>query len=140
MTTTLNPALFALAGFAGWTALLAVFLVGVRLFNAFAGAKIPLNRFSPGGDDLPGFGQRYTRAHLNCLEVLPIFAAVVIAAGLSNQLAIMESTAMYILYARIAQSVIHMISTALPMVLLRGTFFFIQLALLLCYVYQMLCR
>jgi uncharacterized MAPEG superfamily protein len=140
MTTTLNPALIALAGFAGWTALLAVFLVGVRLFNAFAGAKIPLNRFSPGGDDLPGFGQRYTRAHLNCLEVLPIFAAVVIAAGLSNQLAIMESTAMYILYARIAQSVIHMISTALPMVLLRGTFFFIQLALLLCYVYQMLCR
>ena len=140
MTTTLNPALIALAGFAGWTALLAVILVGVRLFNAFAGAKIPLNRFSPGGDDLPGFGQRYTRAHLNCLEVLPIFAAVVIAAGLSDQLAIMESTAMYILYARIAQSVIHMISTALPMVLLRGTFFFIQLALLLCYVYQMLCR
>lgn len=139
MTTTMNPALIALAGFAGWTALLAVLLVGVRMYNAFAGAKIPLNKFSPGGDDLPGFGQRFTRAHLNCLEVLPIFAGVVIAAGLSEQLAIMAGTAMYILYARIAQSVTHMISTALPMVLLRGTFFSIQLALLLYYIYQMLC-
>lgn len=139
MPNALNPTLIALAGFAGWTALLAVMLVGVRLANVLGGAKKALNQFSPSGDDLPGFGQRFTRAHLNCLEVLPIFAAVVIVAGLSNQFAVTEGTAMYILYARIAQTLTHLISTALPMVLLRGTFFFIQIALLLYYVYHLLC-
>lgn len=134
----MNPALVALAGFAGWTILLTFGLVNVRLANAFGGAKIPLNQFSASGDDLVGFGKRFTRAHLNCLESLPIFAALVIAAGLSNQLSIMEGTAMYVLYSRIAQSVVHMISTSVPMVLVRATLFTVQVVLMLYYSYQLL--
>ena len=135
---TMNSTLMALAGFAGWTVLLTFGLVNVRLFNAFGGAKIPLNKFSPSGDDLPGFGQRFTRAHLNCLETLPIFAALVIAAGLSDQLSVMEGTAMYLLFSRIAQSITHMISTSMLMVLLRAVFLSVQVALMLYYSYQLL--
>ena len=134
----MNPAYTALAGFAGWTLLLTLTMATNRMANLFGGAKIPINKFSPTGEDLPGFGHRLTRAHMNCVENLPAFAALVAAAGLSDQLGVMESTAMYVLYARIGQSVTHIISTSPIMVWIRATFFFVQVLLMACYAYQLL--
>lgn len=134
---TMNPALIALAGFAGWTLLLVLIVANFRVLNYFTGAKIPINAFDPSGDDLPGFGKRVTRAHLNCLESLPILAALVAAAGFSGQYGVMEGTVMFVLYARIAQSVIHMISTAPLMVWIRATFFFVQIILMAVYAYKL---
>ena len=134
----MNPALHALAGFAGWTILLTLIMATNRMANMFGGAKIPINKFSPSGEDLPGFGHRITRAHMNCVENLPVFAALVAAAGLSGQFGVMEGTAMYVLYARIVQSVVHMISTSPAMVWIRATCFFIQVLLMACYAYRML--
>ena len=135
-TLTMNPALFALAGFAGWTVLLLLTVANLRVANFLTGKKA-INAFSPTGEDLPGFGQRVTRAHLNCVENLPIFAALVVAAGLSGQFSIMESTVMYVLYARIGQSVAHMISTAALVVWVRATFFFVQVLLMAWYAIQL---
>ena len=87
---------------------------------------------------MPGFGQRVTRAHLNCVENLPVFAAVVAAAGLSGQFSIMEGTVMFILYARILQSTVHMISGSMTASLIRGTLFSVQTVLMLYYVIKML--
>ncbi len=134
----MTAAVTALVGFAGWTLVLALIMVSFRIVNSFGGAKIALNQFSPAGDDLPGFGRRITRAHLNCIETLPVFAALVAAAGFSNQWSVMEGTVMYVLYARLGQSVVHMISTAIPMVYLRGGLFTVQVLLLLYYAWQML--
>lgn len=133
-----SNAIIALAGFAGWTLILALVVANTRVANFIGGAKIPINQFSPSGEDLPGFGHRATRAHLNCVENLPIFAALVAAAGLSGQLSIMEGTVMYVLYARIGQSVVHLISTAVLLVWVRATLFFVQILLLLYYAYQLL--
>lgn len=138
MNLASSPALYALAGFAGWTLVVMLIMTTNRVLNSVGGAKIPMNKFSATGEDLPGFGQRVTRAHLNCLENLPVFVALVAAAGLSQQLGIMESTAMCVLYARIAQSVVHMISANLPMVLVRGSFFFVQVVLMGWYAWQLL--
>ena len=135
-TLTMNPALFALAGFAGWTVLLLFTVANLRVANFFTGKKA-INAFSPTGEDLPGFGHRVTRAHLNCVENLPVFAALVVAAGLSGQFSIMESTVMYVLYARIGQSVAHMISTAALVVWVRATFFFVQVLLMAWYAIQL---
>ena len=101
-------------------------------------SKVALNKFSPDGSNTPGFGQRLTRAHLNCIEMLPAFCALVIVASLSEQLNIMNSTVIYVLYARIGQSIIHMLSTHLLAVVLRATLWGVQLALLLFYAYQLL--
>ena len=134
----MNSTLFALAGFAGWALLLTFLLLNMRGYYAFLSSKkIALNKFSPDGSDVEGFGARLTRAHLNCIEMLPMFAALVIVASISNQMAIMEATAIYILYARVAQSTIHMISTSLVAVLLRATCWVVQLVLLLSYAYQL---
>jgi len=134
---TMNPSIVALAGFAGWTLLLLLTVANLRMANFFTGKKA-INAFSPTGEDLPGFGQRVTRAHLNCVENLPIFAALVAAAGLSGQFAVMEGTVMYVLYARIGQSVAHMISTAALVVWVRATFFFVQVLLMASYAYQLI--
>ena len=134
----MNPTYYALAGFAGWTLVLTLIMATNRMANLFGGARIQINRFSPTGEDLPGFGHRVTRAHMNCVENLPIFAALVAAAGLSGQLGVMEGTVMYVLYARIGQSVVHMISTSPVMVWIRATFFFVQVLLMACYAYQLL--
>ncbi|MFZ2208165.1 MAG: MAPEG family protein [Porticoccaceae bacterium] len=138
MNAALSPTLYALTGFAGWTLILMLIMTTNRMLNSFGGPKIPMNKFSATGEDLPGFGQRVTRAHLNCLENLPVFAALVAATMLSGQFGVMENTAMYVLYARIAQSVVHLISASLPMVLVRGSFFFIQVVLMGWYACQLL--
>lgn len=135
----MNSTLIALAGFAGWTLLLTFTVLNMRGYYAFLSKeKIALNQFSPDGKDLTGFGQRLTRAHLNCLEMLPSFAALVLVAYATDQLAIMEATALYLLYARIAQSTVHLFSTSIIAVLLRATFWAIQLGLLLFYAFQLM--
>lgn len=134
----MNPVLLTLAGFAGWTLLLTFTLLNMRGYNAFISKnKIALNNFAPDGSDVPGFGQRLTRAHLNCIEMLPSFAALVLVAYATDQLAIMEGSVLYILYARVAQSTAHLISTNIVMVLMRATFWAIQLGLLLYYAFQL---
>jgi len=134
-----NQTLIALTGFAGWTLTLSFLLLNMRGYYTFISSKkIALNNFSPDGSNTPGFGQRVTRAQLNCIEMLPAFAALVIVASLSDQLAIMDSTVMYVLYARIGQSVTHMISTSIIAVVIRAGFWVVQLALLLFYSCQLL--
>ncbi len=135
----MNQTLLALTGFAGWTLVLSFILLNMRAYYTFLSSnKVALNNFHPVGSNTPGFGQRPTRAQLHCLEMLPVFCALVIVAALSKQLDMMNSTVIYLLYARIAQSVIHMISTNIIAVILRASFWSIQLALLLFYSYQLL--
>ena len=136
---TMSAPLVALAYFAGWTLLLVLTAVSMRVVSIIQGSDITINKFSPYGEDMPGFGQRVTRAHLNCVENLPVFAAVVAAAGFSGQFGVMEGTVMYIIYARVAQSVVHMISGSQPASLIRGTLFAVQTLLMLYYVFQIVC-
>jgi len=135
----MNQTLIALSGFAAWTLILSFLLLNMRAYYTFISSnKVALNDFSPDGSNTPGFGQRLTRAQLNCIEMLPAFAALVIVASISKQLDVMNSTVIYVLYARIAQSIIHMLSTNILAVIMRASFWGIQLILLLFYSYQLL--
>jgi len=135
----MSNTIVALGGFALWTLILVLSIATFRIVSDFILKRgIALNCFRPDGADVPGFGQNLTRAHLNSLEVLPIFAAVVLIASMADQIAVLEPTVMYILYARVAQSVVHMISTSLIPVLIRATFFAIQLVLLASYIWQII--
>ena len=75
----MSPTLIALVAFAAWAALLVFGLANLRIVYARR-TQQALNRFTPDGSDLEGLGQRWTRAHLNCLEFLPIAATVGLAA------------------------------------------------------------
>ena len=85
----------------------------------------------PDGSNTPSdFGQRLVRVHANCLENLPLQAAVLLYAIAAGQTALTDPLAGLLLGARLFQSVMHLISTSPLFVWLRFAGFFIQLGIL----------
>ena len=118
-----------------WWALLMVQLPLVRLL---ASRKTGSMAFDPNGFDLQGYGRRLTRAIANCQENIPIYIVVLLFAMVTDNTAITNATAIWLLYARIAQSVTHLVSTSSAMILVRFFFFLLQFLLIVCWVVQML--
>ena len=133
----MSSSLTALVGFAVWTIALVFLLANVRLAVSMRSGKA-VNSFSPDGGDTEGFPQRLTRVHLNCLELLPVAAAVILAAAVSGNGAVTDPWAMILLYARLGQSTVHMIGTSVPLVLIRATLFVVQLIILAVWSYRLL--
>lgn len=121
-------ATMALIGFTAWTLLLVILVVGWRAVEVLRGR--PANSWGRGSAIAsPSFVTRAEHAHINSLENLPIFAAIVLAGSLLGKTAAIDTVAAWVLYARIAQSVTHLIGTSPALVLVRATFFGIQIAL-----------
>jgi len=122
-------ALQALLGFAAWTLLLiaAVFLYrGMRFLGG-----TPINhwpRQAKPADDAP-IVRRLEDAHANCLENLPVFAVIVLAAAALGRLGDIQMLAPWVLYARIGQSLAHLSGTGPMNVFVRASFWSVQLVL-----------
>ncbi len=127
--TPSTPTAVALLSFVAWTLLLVMSLGVLRTVSVLAGKRAP-NSFSASGEDFPGLGQRLTRAHANCYETLPAAGAVMLYAVATDQTAATDGLAYAFIGARVLQSIVHIISTASPMVLIRFGFFGVQLAIL----------
>jgi uncharacterized MAPEG superfamily protein len=116
----------ALLLFALWTLIMMFTSRGYRL-SQFITFKKPVNAYPRGiVNDDPAFFVRAEHAHLNCLENLPIFAAIVLAAAAIGQSSVVDAVGVYVLLARVAQSVTHLIGTTVTLVWVRATFFFVQ--------------
>jgi uncharacterized MAPEG superfamily protein len=133
----MGPSLVALCLFAGWTALL---VVAVALYRAGISARTgkAVNTFAPDGSDVDPLGRRLTRAHLNCVEFLPVAAAVILAAAVAGRADVTDGLAMPLLYLRLAQSSVHIVSTSVPFVLARATLFVGQVAIVLFWIAKLL--
>ena len=118
----------ALLGFAAWTLLLVVSLGVYRVTMAVTGRKAD-GRFLPSGEDIEGFGRRLTRAHANCYEFLPVAGVVMLYAIATGQTGITDGLAYALIGARIAQSLVHLVSTSQPAVLLRFALFIVQIGI-----------
>lgn len=122
----LFPPLATLILFAVW-ALLLVITIGVWRFTQFLTGTVPQGGFNPGAPHGSDAYWRVNRAHLNAVENLPIFGAVVLSGVVLNiQDPLFQTLANVVLAARVVQSVIHVSSGAQLMVLLRFTFYLIQ--------------
>ncbi len=130
-----NSAL-ALLGFVSWTLLLLVTLGGMRGVLVLTG-KRAANQFSPDGIDVSPFSNRLCRAHANCYENLPLFAAVILLALVMGRNGITDPLALWFLGARIAQSAVHVISTSHISVLARFGFFLAQCFILAYWVFRL---
>ncbi|MDX1589722.1 MAG: MAPEG family protein [Oleiphilaceae bacterium] len=121
-----------------WTLLLALSYAGVRVPKVLTGSK-PANHWDRGkpSDDAPIL-QRAKAAHLNCLENLPLFAALVLVAVVTEQQALVDSVAAIVIAARIGQGVAHLIGTTFPLVLVRATLFLVQVFVMLYLAFAML--
>lgn len=118
----------ALVGLVLWSVVLTFVLLGVRGRALMAGQKA-LNNFQADGRDLDALGLRVTRAHANSLENLAPAAALMLLAIATDRAGVTDGLAMVVLGARVLQSVVHMLSTAQPMVLARATFFTVQVVI-----------
>jgi len=129
----------ALIGFTAWTLLL------VLVIFAWRGIEIVINgkkadSWTRGKDvAAPGLIRRIEHAHINCLENLPIFAVIVLAAAAMGKSAVTEPYAMYVLYARVAQTLTHMVGVSHWLVMLRATFWAIQLILFVVMLFGLCC-
>jgi uncharacterized MAPEG superfamily protein len=125
--------------YATWTLLLPIFYAGTIRVPAIARGRKRADNWERGrnNEDPPLF-VRAKNAHANCIENFPIFAAVVVIAALLGKIAIADSLAAYVLYARLAQSIVHISGTSLPLIALRGAFYFVQIVLILYMIWRLL--
>lgn len=119
----------ALLLFAAWTLAVMFAYVGYRVLLVVTNKK-KANAWTRGQPtDDPAFVVRASHAHMNCVENLPIYAAIVLAAAALGKNEVVDSVACIFLLARVAQTVVHLISTSHWMVFLRANLFVVQVAL-----------
>ena len=125
----LTTSSIALLGLVGWSLILVFLLANMRGIKVMGGHKA-VNAFNADGSDVPGFGQRLTRAYANCLENLPGQAAVLLYAMFAGQTAMTDPLALTLLGARLVQSVVHLYSTAPIFVWIRFASYLLQVLIL----------
>jgi uncharacterized MAPEG superfamily protein len=136
----MNIPVLVLLGFAAWTLLVLIASIGVYRWSRILTGRASMAEWRtdlPQGTDLhrravqaqnSGWYQRATRAHMNCVENLPVYAAIVVAQmAIGLQSSIIDRLAVIMLAARVVQTLVHILlpptNTATS---LRFTFYFVQ--------------
>lgn len=114
-----------------WTLILALSYATYRLPLVLTGKKAANHWERGNAVDDPAILVRAKAAHLNCLENLPLFAALVLVAAATSQSDTVNAVAGFIVAARIGQSMVHLIGTSFPLVFVRASLFLAQVALML---------
>ncbi|MBO9469281.1 MAPEG family protein [Endozoicomonas sp. G2_2] len=120
-----------MTGFAGWTLLLIGAMIAYRIPLVLSMRK-RADAWTRGREvDQAAVMTRLEGAYANCLEMLPIFASVVLVAAVADAEAITAGLAGWFLAARIGQSVAHIISVHhLVIFFARFPFFLVQVLIL----------
>jgi uncharacterized MAPEG superfamily protein len=120
---------WAVLAFATWTIAILMLGVGVYRWSLILTGKAELKSFP--GDEPHGspFYRRAVRAHANCVENLPVFAAIVLAeqtAGVrSTKLDVLSAA---VVAARVVQTSAHLASGSNAAIAVRFTFLLVQIA------------
>jgi hypothetical protein len=133
----MTPSAFALTGFVAWTLVLLLVMEAVRTVQVMTG-KVAANAFVPDNANLSPFMQRLARAHLNCIEGLAVFGGLLAIAIMTQRTAITDPLALWLLGARIVQSVIHLASLSVIAVSLRFMAFAVQLIISVYWAWKLL--
>ncbi len=126
----MTASVLALTGFVAWTLALLLLMEAVR--------TVPANQFVPDNANLSPFMQRLARAHLNCIEGLPVFGGLLAIAIMTQRTSITDPLALWLLGARIVQSSIHLASLSVTAVTLRFTAFAVQLIISVYWAWKLL--
>ncbi|MBE0616009.1 MAG: MAPEG family protein [Burkholderiales bacterium] len=120
--------IWMLLGFATWTVLLLCFTIGVYRWKLIFSGRAEVNAFRADQVEGAEWYKRAMRAHANCIENLPVFAAIVFAlyvSGLGG--AMVDTLCIAIMVARILQSLTHVCFQQTNVVAtMRFAFFFAQ--------------
>lgn len=78
----------------------------------------------------PAIFQRMKHAHLNMTETFPVFASVVVIAGLLDNLAAVTALAPWVLYLRLGQVLAHISGTGVASISVRAACFVAQVLMI----------
>jgi len=100
--------LWVMLAFAAWTHAVLIGSIGVyRLSRVFTGRATMAEWRADGMQGDPWY-QRATRAHMNCVENLPVYSAVALAAAVTGVGgAALDALALIFIAARIGQTLVH---------------------------------
>lgn len=115
-------------GLCAWTLLLLILMEALRT-RLVLRKEIAANAFTPDNANLSPFMQRLARAHANCVECLPVFGGLLLAAIATGQTALTDPLAPWLLGARMVQSSVHLASLSIAAVNMRFLAFVIQVAI-----------
>jgi uncharacterized MAPEG superfamily protein len=125
--------LWTLVGFAVWTLIVLMAGVGIQRWSQILSGRAVLTDFP--ADTVHGSAayRRAMRAHANCVENLPVFAAIVLSGHLAGAHTAVDTTlCQTLLVARVAQSSIHLLATETnTSVGWRFAFFMAQMAIMM---------
>ncbi|MGB5350294.1 MAG: MAPEG family protein [Polyangiales bacterium] len=120
---------WVLLAFAVWSMLVLIFTIGTYRWGLIFAGRVQVREFR--ADQIEGSDRyrRAMRAHLNCLENLPIYGAIVLVIVVSGaQSPALDLLALTLIGARVAQTMIHVSwEQTNPLAYLRFGFFFVQL-------------
>jgi len=133
----MSHSILALICFATWTILMAFVMVNHRVFYVLSGRR-KINTFTPDGAGVSAFQARACRVHANCYENLPMFASLVLGAAVAGRGAVTDPWAMVAVYARIIQSTVHLMSTSEIAVMIRATFWTVQMLIMVFWAWRLL--
>ncbi len=127
----------ALALFIGWTLALLILMESIRSFLVLT-KRVAANGFTPGNENLSPFMQRLARAHLNCIEGLPVFGGLMLLAIATGKASLTDGLALALVGARVFQSTIHLLSLSAVAVSVRFTAFAVQMVVAAIWTWQLL--
>ncbi len=120
---------WVLLAFAVWTLLVLVLTVGIYRWGLIFAGRVQVKEFR--ADQVEGSDRyrRSMRAHMNCVENLPVYGAIVLVIVVSGaQSAMLDTLALTLMGARIVQTLIHVSREQTNLLAyLRFGFFFVQL-------------
>ncbi|MBX2835069.1 MAG: MAPEG family protein [Micavibrio sp.] len=121
-------------------ALLFFVLLFAMLFVRIKAVRAGVNPadFTPGNENLSAFAKRVSRAHANCYENIGFFAAIVMVTALTDNLEIMQGSALAFIAARFVQTSAHLISGAGLWLRMKGIFYAVQVFLQLYWIIKLL--
>jgi uncharacterized MAPEG superfamily protein len=126
----MNDTILALLGYISWTLVLLIWMAGYRTMLVL-NKQVAANKFQTDGSNCPAFGQRLTRAQSNCVESFAFIGGLMLLALATNSAVITDGLALWLLAARLGQSVTHILSTSVLAVQIRFGFFLVQVGICL---------
>jgi len=122
----MSAPLVSLVWFALWTVFLLLLIAAARVSQVMAGKAKP-NEFTAGEKHGTDSYWRMNRAHLNAVENLPVFGALVLAGVASGvDTALFATLCIVVVIARIVQSLIHLSSGSVIAVNFRFAAYVVQ--------------
>jgi len=125
----MNVPAFVLLGFAAWTVLTLFGSIGVYRWSRILTGRASVSEWRADAPQGSEWYQRAMRAHMNCVENLPIFGALVVALMATVlQSPSIDALSVTLLLARIGQTLVHIGAPPTNVwAALRFALFFVQI-------------